>query len=250
MNEAVVEALSAGPMTQRELTEQIASKVGKNVRTWMEHVWSVFRPAIVEGLICYGPDRGQEVTFVRVDQWLPKQREVSEPEAQQVLLRRYLRAYGPATSQDFSKWTGISMKEARTVWESLDEELVEVSIEDKKGWILREDYKKLTDSHLGDQILRLLPSFDPYMLGHVDKNHLVDSAYYKRVYRNAGWISPVVLLNGRVIGAWSNKRRGNQSSLEIHPFENFSKSLHRKIEGEATSLGDFLETSWEIKFSK
>src|SRR2546422_9620482 len=35
MNEAVMEALSAGPMTQGELTDQIASKVGKNVRTWI-----------------------------------------------------------------------------------------------------------------------------------------------------------------------------------------------------------------------
>ena len=75
MNGAVLEALSAGPMTHRELTEQILSKVGKKVRRWMERVWSVFRPAIVEGLICYGPHRGQEVTFVRVDQWLPEQSE-------------------------------------------------------------------------------------------------------------------------------------------------------------------------------
>ncbi len=175
MNEAVVEALSAGPMTQRELTEQIASKVGKKVRTWIERVWSVFRPALVEGLICYGPHRGQEVTFVRVDRWLPEQREISEQEAQQVLLRRYLSAYGPAPLQDFSKWTGISMKEARAVWELLEEELVEVCIEDKKGWILREDYDQVKLSYLGEPILRLLPSFDPYMLGHVDKNHLVDS---------------------------------------------------------------------------
>ncbi len=250
MNEAVMEALSAGPMTQGELTDQIASKVGKNVRTWMEHVWSVFRPAIVEGLICYGPDRGQEVTFVRVDQWLPKQREVCAQEAQRVLLRRYLSAYGPATLQDFSRWTGIPMKEARAVWGSLEEELVEVCVEDRKGWILREDYQKLAKSNLGDQILRLLPSFDPYMLGHVDKNHLVDSPYYKRVYRSAGWISPVVLLNGRAIGIWSNSRRGNRLSLEIQPFENFSKSVHRKIQEEAASLGDFLETSWEIKFRR
>jgi len=250
MNEAVMEALSAGPLTQRELTDEIASKVGKNVRAWMEHVWSVFRPAIVEGLICYGPDRGQEVTFVRVDQWLPKQREVCAQEAQRVLLRRYLSAYGPATLQDFSRWTGIPMKEARAVWGSLEEELVEVCVEDRKGWILREDYQKLAKSNLGDQILRLLPSFDPYMLGHVDKNHLVDSPYYKRVYRSAGWISPVVLLNGRAIGIWSNSRRGNRLSLEIQPFENFSKSVHRKIQEEAASLGDFLETSWEIKFRR
>lgn len=248
INEAVMEALSAGPMTQRELAEQIKSKVGKKVRTWMERVWSVFRSALAEGLICYGPARGQEVTFVRVDQWLPMQRKINETEAKQVLLRRYLSAYGPATLQDFSKWTGISMKEVMAVWESLEEELVEVSIEDKRGWILLEDYDPLKDSHLDDQVLRLLPGFDPYLLGHVDKNHLVDSDYYKRVYRNQGWISPVVLLNGRVIGVWSYTRRGKRVFLKIEPFEKFSRIIHTKIEEEAASLGGFLETSWEIKF--
>ncbi len=249
--EAVVEALHAGPMTRRELTKRILSlKIfGKKAKAWFEQSWwGVVRQAVAEGLVCYGPDRGQEVTLVRVDQWLPELRQVSEVEAQQVLLRRYLSAYGPATLRDFSKWTSFSIPEAKAVGEYLREDLVEVTIDDRKGWILREDYDRLTDSYLGKQILRLLPSFDPYMLAHVDKNHLVDSSYYKRVYRNAGWISPVVLLDGRVIGIWSIKRRGNRSSLEIEPFESLPKSIRSKIEEEAARLGDFLETSWEVKF--
>lgn len=72
MTDAVLEALRSGPVTQRELIERIVSKVRKRMRTWMEGVWSVFRPAIVEGLICYGPCRGQEVTFVRIDQRFPR----------------------------------------------------------------------------------------------------------------------------------------------------------------------------------
>ncbi len=250
MNEAVVEALSAGPMTRRELTEQIVPRVGRRVRRWMERFWSVVRPAIVEGFVCYGPDRGQEVTFVRVDQWLPKQREVDEREAKQVLLRRYLGAYGPATLRDFSKWSGIPIQEASVAWDSLGEELVEVSLEGKKASMLREDGKPLNDCEPRGPILRLLPSFDPYLLGHVEKDHLVDDSYYERVYRKQWWISPVVLLNGRVIGTWSYARRGKGSSLEVELFERRSKAIHDRIEEEAASLGGFLETSWKVKFNK
>ena len=64
---------------------------------------------MVEGLICYGPDLGHGVTLVRVDQWLQGQVIISEQVAQQILLSRYLRAYGPAILQDFSKWSSISM---------------------------------------------------------------------------------------------------------------------------------------------
>jgi hypothetical protein len=249
VTEAVVEALRGGLMTRRELTEQILSQkiVGKKAQAWFEQGWwGVVRQAMVEGLICYGPDRGQEVTLVHIDRWFMKQEEVPEQEAQQTLLRRYLSAYGPATPRDFSKWSGIPTKEVKPVWESLGEKLVEVSVADQKRWILAEDYEQLRTSRLSGQTLRLLPSFDPYLLAHAEKDHLVDARYYKRVYRNAGWISPVVLLDGRVIGVWSYARRGKRVSFEVEPFEKFSKSIRTKIEEEAAGLGSFMETSWEI----
>ncbi len=251
VKEAAVEALHAGPLTRRELTARILSLgiIGKKAKPWFEQSWwGVVRQAVVEGFICYGPDQNQETTFVRVEQWLPKQKTVHEQQAQCVLLRRYLSAYGPATRRDFSKWAGIPAKEAESFWDLLEEELVEVSFDDETGWILREDCQKLRDCDFVEPVLRLLPSFDPYLLGHARKDHLVDERYYKRVYRGAGWISPVVLLNGRVIGIWSYTRRGKRLYLEIEPLEKFSKIIRAKIEAEAARLGQFLETSWEIKF--
>jgi hypothetical protein len=248
LNEAAMEALRAGSLTKGELTERVKPRVGKKVRAAMAQFWNIFRPAFAEGLICYGPESGKEAIFIRVDQWLPKQKEISETEAQQMLLRRYLQAYGPATLQDFSKWTGLLMKEAKAVWEMLLDELVEVSIEGEKAFLLRDDHGQLANSSHDGQVLRLLPYFDPYLLAHADKKHLVNSSHYKRVYRNQGWISPVILLDGRAIGVWSYTRRAQRWLLEIESFEKFSKAIRAKIEEEAASLGSFLGTLWEIKF--
>ncbi len=248
LNEAAMAALSAGPLTKGELTERVKPRVGKKIRAVMTQFWNIFRPAFAEGLICYGPESGREAVFIRVDQWLPKQKEISEIEAQQMLLRRFLRAYGPATLQDFSHWTGLLMKEAKNIWEILQEELVEVGIEGEKAFLLRDDHDQLKNGSYDGQVLRLLPLFDPYLLAHADKNHLISSAHYKRVYRNQGWISPVILLDGKIIGVWSYTRRAKRWPLEIEPFEKFSKTIRAKIEEEAASLGNFLETEWEIKF--
>jgi len=79
---------------------------------------------------------------------------------------------------------------------------------------------------------------------------LVDSPYYKRVYRNQGWISPVVLWNGKAIGTWSSARRGKRLSLQIEPFEKFSRMMRARIEEEAAGWGSFLETPWEIQFGQ
>src|SRR6266516_2870209 len=112
VTEAVMEALRDGPVTKRELTERVLSLglAGKKARLWFEQsAWGVATLAIVEGLVCYGPDRGQHVTMVRVDQWLrglPEKAAIPEPEARQILVLGYLGSYGPATVRDFSKWTG------------------------------------------------------------------------------------------------------------------------------------------------
>jgi uncharacterized protein YcaQ len=248
LNDDVVEALAAGPLTKQQLTRHIAPKVGKHVQAWMERFWNVFRLAVVEGLICYGPQAGQQDTMVRVDHWLPKQKRISEQDAQQLLLRRYLRAYGPATLQDFARWTGFPLPEAKAAWTLLQDELCEVDVEGQKGFILREDLTILNNTLPGEHILRLAPSFDPYMLGHVNKNHLLDPAHYKKVYRNAAWISPVVLLNGRVAGIWSSRRRGKQLLLEIEPLAKFSKSMKAQLAVEAASLGEFLSLSPVVDF--
>lgn len=249
MNEAVMDALAGGPVTQKELTRHITSVVGKRIKKWMEHAWSIFRPAIVQGLVCYGPDRGNEVTFVRVDKWLPKYKEVPENDAKRRLLRTYLSAFGPATAQDFSKWTGLSMKETRPVLDQLADELVDVDVEGKKQLILREDCDTLENSKLEGQVVRLLAHFDPYMLGHADKSDILEPGDYKRVFREAGWVWPVVLLNGRAIGAWSYTRRTSGISLEIEPFGKLSRDVRKKIEEEVARLGVFLHIQCEAKIS-
>jgi len=241
LNESILDALKAEPLTQRELAERIRSGAGKNVRAWMARVWSPLRPAIVRGLICYGPDRGRESTFVRLDRWLPNLPDTSEAEAKQMLLRRYLGAYGPATRQDFSRWSGIPAAEAATVWESLTGELVEVKLDDEKRFLLREDCAELADADFEKPVLRLLPAFDPYLLGHAAKSHLLDDRYYKRVYRSQWWISPAILLDGRIIGTWSHTRKSKRSQLEVRLFEKTSKSLGARIETEAAALSSFLE---------
>jgi hypothetical protein len=222
----------------------------KKVKAWMDRVSSPFSPALTEGLICYGPDRGKETTFVRVDQWLPRHKAISEQESKRVLFRRYLNAYGPATPQDLSYWSGMPMKETRgEVLGLLDGELAAVDIGGKEALILTDDHDELIESRPAKDSVRLLPGFDPYMLGHADKSPLLGPEHYKRVYRNQGWISPVVLLNGGVAAIWSHTRRGKKLSIEIEPLRPISKKIRSLIEEEASSLGAFLDFACELVFT-
>jgi len=248
VNDAILEALKPGPLTRRELNERIAAVARPDVMAWVESPWGFARDAVVEGLVCYGPDRGAESTFVRVDHWLGEVREPPAGEGGRLLLRRYLAAYGPAALGDFAKWTGMPMSEARAVWDSAKDEMAEVDSDGKRQWLLREDRDALRDAPLPSPTLRLLPTFDPYLLGHANTAWVVAPSFYKRVYRKAGWISSVVLLDGGVAGVWFYTRRGKRLVVTVEPFQTFPKRVRTIIEEEVAGLARFLGSQAQVEF--
>ena len=247
--ETILESLASGPVPHLELTARVRPRVSRRVRAWMDRVWNANRLALVEGLICYGPDRGQEVTFVRVDQWLSAPAPIAEAEAQRLLLRNFLRAYGPASVQDFSKWSGIPVAEARGPWESLADELAEVRISGRPAWLLRADLKVLRASALEGSAVSLLAAFDPYLLAHAQKDHLIEPRHYKRVYRSLGLISPVVLVDGRVAGIWRHSPgKAGRLSIFVELFARAGSALRERMEQQALRHGEFLGRVAEIRF--
>ena len=126
-----------GPMTRAELVEQL-SKDGI-------HLEGQARPhllarAALEGLICFGPDRGAEPTYVLLKDWIDQKhtgRSLSEDEAYAELTRRYLSAYGPATPGDQVAWSGLPLNKTRAAWQRIEGELLEVETAKSQVWILK-----------------------------------------------------------------------------------------------------------------
>jgi hypothetical protein len=251
MSTAVLEALESGPLTRKELGDRVSAQVGLSARPWVEHGWGAFvKHLSYEGRLCFGPNRGQEVSFARLDSWLQDFVRLPVEEAQMGLIRRYLQGYGPAMPQDFAAWSGLPMQEVNPAWQRLGKELVSVSIEGKRAWLLDNDLDEVQALPPEDEEqVQLLPSFDVFLLSHRDKSHLVDAVHYKRVYRKAGWLSPVVLVGGRVAGVWSHLRRGSRLDLTVDFFKRDSRSLREAVEARAADLGRFFGVSSAVAFS-
>lgn len=252
MSRAVVEALDDEVLTRKELAQRVVAVLGSKARRWVEHSWGgIVKLACLQGLVCFGPNKGKEITFVRVDKWLPRLKDMPVEKAEETLLRRYLHGYGPAGLRDFATWSGITVREAVPILERLDSQVFEVQVEGKPRLALREDMVELQNSALDNdekQCVRLLPSFDCFMLGHKDKSHLVDKAHYKRVYRKAGWLSPVVLVNGRTIGAWSRIRSGKRLNITVELFTKIPRSIRKRINKEVMDLARLFDTTCRVTF--
>jgi Winged helix DNA-binding domain len=245
----IMDALSSGPLGRPAITAAVRPKVSKRVRSWMENVWSIVRVPVAEGLICYGRGESKEVSFIRVDHWLPnlKSKPISGTEAQCTLFRKYLRAYGPATPADFSHWSGIPMQQVRPLRALLEPELEEVPGGNKSSLLLREDVAILKRSSGREACIRLLPSFDTYLLAHRAKDHLLSTKHYKRVYRNQGWISPVLLIDGAIAGVWSHKVENKKLLVEIEPLSRLSPKVRSAIKREGERLAIFFARELEFQ---
>jgi hypothetical protein len=73
-----------------------------------------------------------------------------------------------------------------------------------------------------------------------DCEPILAEAYKSRVYRPQGWISAVVLVDGRLEGVWTYDRQGDQLRVQVEMFAPLAAGIKRGIEAEAERLSDFL----------
>jgi len=249
----IVDALKNGPVTRAQLVSYLAKKLGTKTKDWFDGgwgretlgsntSWQLVRPAVMRGLVCFGPSSGQEITFTRVDRWLREPRLMpAEEEAEDALVRRHLRAFGPADAKDLWSWSGVYVRRLRVILDRLRDELVEVNTGRRRGFLLRKDLPDLEKAASEPGTVRLLPSFDPFLLGHRDRDHLVDRTHYKQVYKEQGWLAPAVLVDGRVAGTWSYQRQPRNLRVDVKMFTAFNKETRAKAKEEAQDLSRFLE---------
>ena len=97
---------------------------------------------------------------------------------------------------------------------------------------------------------RLLPACDPWVIGASrDAAALLDPAHRSRVYRAQGWISPVVLIDGRMMGVWRHAHRGGRLLVAIEPLGRLPSWASSQLEAEAVRLRAFLGGDLELHWA-
>jgi hypothetical protein len=261
---AVPQVLGGEPMTREQLSGAIAKHMGAPElgKLLVSSSWgSLWKPSALRGDLCFGPNQGRNVTFVGPSQWAGdtirgKWQSVEPYAALQEIARRYLRAYGPATPEDFARWWdgGAGLVPARRLFQSIEDELEAVDVKGWRALALRttlEPMHSLETSEEAPEVVRLLPMFDAYTLGlSRDIEEILPKQYKSQVSRPQGWISAVVLVSGRMSGVWEYKTRPSHTVVKVRMFSPVTASIQKGIEGEAERLGDFLNTKVALDFEK
>ncbi|HEY6410014.1 MAG TPA: winged helix DNA-binding domain-containing protein [Ktedonobacteraceae bacterium] len=240
-----------GPLTRDELTEQLAVQ---GIRLIGQARPYLVQRAALEGLICFGPDRGAKPTYALLSDWLGQQRKqrqgqpLSQASAHAELARRYLTAYGPATPEDLAAWSSLPISKTRTAWQDISNQLIEVEIAGSPAWMLK-TYKAWLDEPFVDAppVVRLLPGFDTYLLGYKKRDLLVPPQHAKRINAGGGMLNPVLLVNGLAMGTWKSKRQKHRLDVMLEPFEQLAPELQPWLQAEVEDLGRFLRVQTTLQ---
>jgi len=150
-------------------------------------------------------------------------------QGQELLIRRYLSAFGPASRADIASFTGLPLKTIDAVTSRLP---------------LR-SFRTEDDEHLLDirgaalppsdapAPVRFLPTWDATLLVHARRAEIVPEEYRTRIFHTKMPQSvPTFLVDGAVAGTW----RYEAGKIELAPFHRLGRSVERALREEAGRL--------------
>jgi len=219
--------------------------------------WGSFlKQAGDKGFVVHAWTGDNTVRFTRPDRWLGTWRVEDSDEAIRALVRRYLAAYGPASIDEIARWWGQLGGQIRPVIQQLAPELSEVEIATGvRGFIRTEDLPAIEAAELprGDDGIRFLGPFDPFTVGAGLRDHVLPATHLKRVSRTSGWLSPVVLIDGRAAAVWTSETKCSTLAITIDLFDRPSATTKRAIgaaaERVAAASGARVRVAWGPVFA-
>ena len=235
----------SGPLSREELADAVTKQTGiTKAREKLTMSWGMLlKPACYRGYLCFGPNRGTNAQFA-----FPGERKLQNKTALGDIARKYLSTYGPATEKAFVRWLHTGQTGSREMKAALRAEGVEVDIEGTRAWMLEKHLKPVLQNKPAETV-RLLPAFDQYVFSAaLHSRQVMPGDFHSRIYRNQGWFSPVVLIDGQMMGIWSFARKTNSLVVTIEPFTDYKTKWRRAVAEEAERMAAFMDRKLELKW--
>jgi Winged helix DNA-binding domain len=176
-------------------------------------------------------ERPRATVYALAEQILPTERP-DEETARDLLVARYLRAFGPASAADASLFTGLPVTAVRAVLARLDL----LRFTDENGAELVDVPGAPLPGADTPAPVRFLGPWDATLLAHARRTQILPDAHRPRVFATTMPRSvPTFLVDGRVAGTW----RYVDARVEATPFDDLPARVRRELDSEAERLAAF-----------
>jgi hypothetical protein len=225
-----------GEMTKGEVSKAISAKLPGDYITWCRgcqahHLGDqLMRVAGLPAGLKLVPG-ASPATLTQIPNW----KGAPEQTAIEVVVRAYLRLYGPSTPGEVAGFLQSTAAAVKSAW---PDDLVAVSIDGKKAWADEADLEALRDPPEPEGV-RLLPRSDPWLLARDRERTVPGAGDRKTLWPVIGWPG-AILADGEVVASWRAKatKSGNGVAVAVEPFDTLPKTVRSAIEDEASAVAE------------
>lgn len=163
-------------------------------------------------------------------------------EAKSLLIKLYIRAFGPVTEGDIIWWTGLQKREVDEALATMELDLRQIRI---KGYaddyiILETDFKNLGRFKPSRKpSILLLPYEDPYSKGYKVRNRLINPDYESKAYVGSA-VEPTLLVDGQIIGTWNRTIEEGKGPIKLTLFKRIKKGVEKTLIRTARAIGKMM----------
>jgi hypothetical protein len=154
---------------------------------------------------------------------------------------RFFSSRGPATLQDFTKWSGLTQNEARTGLENVKSQLVQEELDGKTFWSPQNFPLSIDEPPTA----RLLPTYDEYFISYKDHRGAIDPSYVERVVSRNG---QTIVIDGLAAGTWKRTLKRNAVVVELNPFFKPGEAEASAIDRAVEQFGEFLNLAMVVNW--
>jgi hypothetical protein len=162
---------------------------------------------------------------------VPEPDELEGAPARAELVRRYLRAFGPASKADVADWSGLRIRDFEHALEGLPTYL------DEEGRTLYDVPRAPLPAAETPAPVRFLPKWDNTLLGHADRRRVISDELRRGVVGRNGDVAATVLVDGVVAATWTYDRGGAVTVAYVGPATRTQKA---EVAAEAARLQAWL----------
>ncbi|MBA3947571.1 MAG: winged helix DNA-binding domain-containing protein [Herpetosiphonaceae bacterium] len=192
--------------------------------------------AELDGLVCSGAWRGKQPTYALLEERVPPAPMLQREEALAELARRYFTSHGPATLQDYSWWSGLTVADTKAGLEMVKSQLSQELVDGKHYWFVAAPVptEKTPEAYL-------LPNYDEYIVAYTDRSAVFDAAHTPKLDARGNILfNNIMVLDGRIIGTWQRTFKHNMVIINANPFVSLSAAEQQAFASAAERYGRFL----------
>jgi hypothetical protein len=239
----IQKALTANKYLTRE---ELATEVKRaKIATHDNRLSHLLIRAELEGIICNGATKGTNRTYALLENVVPKIKKLNRDEALATLAKRYFSSHCPATLQDFTWWSGLPVRDAKSALEMIKRDFISETIESQTYWL--PNSFSIPEKH--NKACYLLPAYDEFMISYKDRSASLNIEDHKRSISGNGIFYPVIALHAQITGMWKRTLKNEKIIIETQFFRRHTKVELSMIKKAAKRFENFLEKKSELEFA-